>query len=157
MKIKNLLLAITACTAAAAWAQAPASIGSVTSVNGVATVTTGTSGAPVAVGAPIVNGSRVITTSTGTVTVRLNNGCVLTVPPGNAVTIQTDLSCQQLTANIRPVTTAVETSTVTTTSTIPVGMVFGSNTGLIAGAAGLLLIGAVVAADDDDDEPLSAR
>ena len=152
MKLKNLLLVLSAFAAAPVFAQA---IGTVTTVNGVATVTTGTTGTAVVVGAPVSHGSRVITTSTGSVTLRLNNGCTITVPPGHGVTILSNLTCEQLRAAIQPVTTTVQTTT--TTSTVPVGI--GPFTGGTALGAGILLLGAglAIAADDNDDAPISGR
>jgi hypothetical protein len=158
MNVKKLLLSLAAVAAASAWAQGPTPIGTITSVNGVATVTTGTTGAPAGVGTPIVNGARVITTSNATVTLRLNNGCTATLPPGHGVTVVSTMSCQQLTAAIRPVATTVETATVTTTRTVPAGVGIGQPSGaVIAGIAGVIAVGALIAADDDDDAPLSAR
>jgi hypothetical protein len=154
MTIKKLLVAVAAVAAASAWAQAP--LGTITSVNGVATVTTGTTGTAITVGAPIMNGSRVITTSTGSVSFRLNNGCALTVPPGHAVTVLADRTCEQLRAAIQPVTTTVQTTT--TASTVPVGPTFLPGAGATAAAAGLIALGLIASQiDDDDDEPLSAR
>lgn len=152
MKFKNLLLALSVLAAAPAFAQ---TIGTVTTVNGVATVTTGTTGTAVVVGAPIVNGSRVITTSTGSVTLRLNNGCTLTVPPGHGVTVLSTLTCEQLRAAIQPVTTTVTTTT--TATQVPVGI--GPFTGNTALAAGAIILGAglLIANDDDDDAPISGR
>jgi len=155
MNPKKLLLATAALAAASAFAQAP--LGTVTSVNGVATVTTGTTGTAITAGAPIVNGARVITTSTGSVTFRLANGCTVNVPPGHAVTVLSSLSCEQLTASVRPVQTAVTTTTATTSTTVPAGPVFGPpNPAVMAGIGAVALIGIIIAADDDD-EPLSAR
>ena len=151
--MKKLLLADSLSAAAAAWAQAP--LGTITSVNGVATVTTGTTGAAITVGAPIMNGARVITTSTASVTVRLNNGCTLTVPPGHAVTVLADRSCEQLRAAIQPVTTTVQTTT--TASTIPVGPTFLPGVGATGVAAGLIGAALLASQIDNDDGPLSAR
>jgi hypothetical protein len=152
MKLKNLLLALSAFAAAPVFAQA---IGTVTTVNGVATVTTGTTGTAIVTGAPIMHGSRVITTSSGSVTLRLNNGCTVTVPPGHGVTVLSNLTCEQLRAAIQPVTTTVTTTT--TTSQVPVGIgPFSGGTAL--GAAAILLgAGLAIANDDDDEAPLSGR
>lgn len=154
MTHKKLLLAVFALAAGSTFAQAP--LGAVVGVSGIATVTTGASGTAIVAGAPIVHGSRVITTTNGSVTLRLNNGCVLTVPPGHAVTVLSNLSCQQLAAAVRP------TATTVTTTTVPVSsQVFGvtdARTGVMAGVGALIAIGLIAAATDDDDDPvLSAR
>jgi hypothetical protein len=152
MTSKKLLLAAFALAAGSALAQAP--LGTVVNVNGIATVTTGTSGTAIVTGAPIVHGSRVITTSNGSVTVRLNNGCTINVPPGHAVTILSNLTCQQLVAAVQPVVTTV------TTTTVPVAVTpsFGTPNAALAGFGALIAVGLLVAADDDDDDrPLSAR
>lgn len=152
--MKKLLLALAAVAAGPAFAQA---IGVVQSVTGVATVTTGTSGLAIAPGASIMHGSRVITTSNSSVVLRMNNGCVVTVPPGHGVTVLSTQTCEQLRAAIQPVTTTVTTlSTTTTRTTVPVGTVgIGSNTAI--GAAALLGAAALAIATDDDDAPLSPR
>src|SRR3954469_25525040 len=123
MHTKKLASALVCLFAASAFAQAQ--LGAVTSVNGVATVTSGTVGTAIGAGAPIVEGARVITTSTGSVTFRLNNGCTVTVPAGHAVTVSSALSCQQLQAAVQPVSTAVTTTTATTTGTVAAGTGIG--------------------------------
>ena len=153
---KKLGTLIAALFATAAFAQ---TLGTVTSVNGVATVTTGTAGTAITAGAPIVEGARVITTSTGSVTFRLASGCVINVPPGSAVTVRSALSCQQLQASIQPVTTAVTTTTATTATTTPAGFNIGTPSGAAAaGFAALLAIGIIAAENDDNDNvPISGR
>jgi hypothetical protein len=157
MKVKKLLLSLSVFAAAAALAQA--TLGTITSVNGVATVTTGTTGAAIAVGAPVMHGSRVVTTSNATVVLRLNNGCTVTVPPGHAVTILSTMTCPQLMAAVQPVTTTVTTTTATTM--VPVGTGFIPNEGVVngfvAGTALLIAIGILRMEDEDEDRPLSAR
>lgn len=155
MTPKNLLLAVFTLAAGSALAQAPL-LGTVVNVNGIATVTTGTSGTAIVAGAPIVHGSRVITTSSGSVTVRLNNGCTINVPPGHAVTVLSNLTCQQLIAAVQPVTTTVTT----TTTAVPVTVFpsFGTSDGAMVGLGALIAVGLLAAAaDDDDDAPLSPR
>jgi hypothetical protein len=145
MTSKKLLLAAFALAAGSALAQAP--LGTVVNVNGIATVTTGTSGTAIVTGAPIVHGSRVITTSNGSVTVRLNNGCTINVPPGHAVTILSNLTCQQLVAAVQP-----------TTVPVAVSPTFGAPNGTMVAVGALIGVGILAAAvDDDDDPPLSAR
>ena len=151
MRVKALILALFAAAAAPVFAQA---VGTVANVSGAATVITGSSGAPAVPGAPVMNGARVITTSTGTVTLRMNNGCTIVVPAGHAVTVQSNLTCDQLMARIQPVTV----TTTSTVSTVPVGMGFSSsNVG-----PGILALGAIagIIVDvnaHDDDQPISGR
>jgi hypothetical protein len=154
MRARNLLLALCAMAAAPAFAQV---LGTVVNVNGVATVTTGTSGLAITAGAPIVNGARVITTSSGSVTFRLNNGCTVTVPPGHAVTVLSALSCQQLQAAVQPVITTTSTTAVTTGAMVPVGPAFQAPPGIVAGWAALLGLAVLAHELDDDDEGLSAQ
>ena len=159
MNAKKLTAALVSMLAAGSLL-AQAQIGTVTSVNGVATVTSGVVGTAIAPGAPIVEGARVITTTSGTVTFRLNNGCTVTVPPGHAVTILNSMPCQQLQAAIRPVSTAVQTTTATTTGTVPAGVGIGAaSPTAIAGFAALLTVGAIAAANSNDsgNTPLSGR
>lgn len=154
--------AFLALAAGAALAQGTqGALGTVTQVQGLATVTTGSSGAAVAPGAPIVHGARVITTSTGRVTLRLHNGCTLTVPPGHAVTVLSTLDCRQLAASMTPVVTSVATATapVATNSMGATGGEILLVNGLIV-ATGALIVSAIVAGEldeADDDGALSAQ
>ena len=159
MDTKKLTFAL-ASVLAAGTVLAQAQIGTVTSVNGVATVTTGTVGTAIGPGAPIVEGARVITTTTGNVVFRLANGCTVTVPPGHAVTVSSTMPCPQLQAAVRPVTTAVQTTTATSTGTTPAGVGIGAaSPGAIAGFAALLTVGAIAASEsgNDDTTPISGR
>jgi hypothetical protein len=101
MTTKNLLLALSAFAAASAFAQAP--LGTVTNVEGVVTATQGATGVSVTPGTAIQNGMRFVTTSRGSVTLQLNSGCTVSVPPGHGVTVLQSMTCQQLTAAVQPV------------------------------------------------------
>lgn len=149
----SLILILAALAGTAVHAQA---LGSVVSVNGIATVTTGSSGVAVTTGTPVFPGSRVITTSNATVTVRLNNGCTVTVPPGHAVTVLSSVSCGALQAAVQPVTTATTTSTASVVSTVPVGPTFAGTPGVVAGWAALVVLG-LAANEIGSDRPLSGR
>ena len=154
---KSAALLFSMFAASAVLAQAP--LGTVTSVTGVATVTTGTAGTAITVGAPIIEGARVITTSTGSVTFRMADGCVVTVPPGSAVTVRASMNCQQLQAGVVPVTTAVTTTTATTTGTVAAGTGIGTpSNAALAGFAALLAIGAIASdSGGSDAAPISGR
>jgi len=101
MTPKNLLLALSTLAAASVFAQAP--LGTVTNVEGVVTATQGATGVTVTPGTTIQNGMRFVTTSRGSVTLRLNSGCTVAVPPGHGVTVLQSMTCQQLTAAVQPV------------------------------------------------------
>jgi hypothetical protein len=102
MTPKNLLLAAVAFAAVSAFAQQ--SIGTVSNVQGVVTATQGGTGVTVTPGTPIQNGMRFVTTSSGSVTLQLNSGCTVTVPPNSGVTVLSSMTCQQLVAAVQPVT-----------------------------------------------------
>ncbi|NNU45315.1 hypothetical protein [Ramlibacter montanisoli] len=87
-------------------------------------------------------------------TLRLNNGCTVTVPPAHGVTVLQTMTCQQLTAAVQPVVPVAAASP----SFAPnPGLV----NGLIAVGAAAVAIGVVRALTDDDDvfvpPPLSAQ
>jgi hypothetical protein len=148
MRHQAVILALSVVAASPVFAQA---VGTVANVTGVATVTTGSSGAAVVAGAPILNGSRVLTTSTGTVTLRMNNGCLVTVPASHAVTVQSSLTCEQLQARIQPVGASA-------TSAMGANERFSAPSAPVAiWAAGALLFIIDAERGHDNDEPLSAR
>jgi hypothetical protein len=101
MTLKNLLLALSAVAAASAFAQA--SLGTVTNVEGVVTATQGAAGVNVTPGTQIQNGMRFVTTTRGSVTLQMNSGCSVSVPPGNGVTVLSSMTCQQLQAAVQPI------------------------------------------------------
>src|SRR3954467_3439657 len=103
MALKKLFVALSSLVAAAAMEQ---SLGTVSNVQGIVTATQGATGTTVAPGSAIVNGTRFVTTSTGSVTLSLNNGCVVTLQPGQAVTVLQSMTCQQLTAAVQAVPVA---------------------------------------------------
>jgi hypothetical protein len=148
MTLKKLLLALSAFVGAAAFAQAP--LGTVTNVQGVVTATQGATGSVVNPGFVVQNGQRFISSSNATMTLRLNSGCVVTVPAGHGVTVLQTMTCQQLTAAVQPV--------------VPVagaGPGFPPAPALVNGsiiAVGALITAAAIReAVRNDDEPLSGQ
>lgn len=103
MPLRALVAALAAFAVAPAFSQA---LGTVTNVQGVATVTSGNGVTTLAKGAPVQNGSRIITTSSSTVSLSLNSGCTVTVPPGHGVTVLSTMTCPQLQAAVQPVVPA---------------------------------------------------
>jgi len=142
MKSKNLLLALSVLAAASAFAQAPAPLGVVTNVEGVVTATQGATGVTVTPGTAIQNGMRFVTTSRATVTLRLNSGCTVTVPPGHGVTVLSSMTCQQLVASVQPV------------APVSPQTAFGPGPGLIDGVIALggaaVAVGGIRAATEND-------
>jgi hypothetical protein len=155
MRIGTSLIAIAAFVAGPVFAQA---LGTVTTVNGVATFTTSTGNAALVAGTPILHGSRVVTTSASSVTLRMNNGCTVTVPPGHGVTILSTQTCAQLQAAVQPVLPVAGNAP----STAVMGQ---SRSGMMAGmdpVVGLWIAGLVLAIiedsrKDDPPPPLSAQ
>ncbi|MBC5781705.1 hypothetical protein H8N03_02035 [Ramlibacter sp. USB13] len=145
MNIRYLLLAL-ASVSFSAMAQAP--LGTVTDVQGVVTATQGASGVTVAPGTAVQNGMRFVTTSRGTVTLRLNSGCTVTVPANHSVTVLQSMTCQQLTAAVQPV------PAVATQAPLPAGV--GAANGVLA-AAGIGLAATVLQDATKDDTNLSGR
>lgn len=142
MTMKKLLLALSALIAASAFAQAP--LGTVSNVQGVVTATQGTAGVSVGPGTAIQNGMRFVTTSNGSVTLRLNNGCTVTVPPAHGVTVLQNMTCQQLTAAVQPVVPVAAASPAFAPAP-------GLVNGLIAVGAGVVAIAVIRELTDDDD------
>jgi hypothetical protein len=150
MTLKKLLVLLPIAVAGTAFAQAP--LGTVSNVQGVVTATQGATGVTVTPGTAITNGMRFVTTSRGSVTLRLNSGCTVTVPAGHGVTVLQSMSCQQLAGAGHPVVPVAATG--------PVGPAPGVVNGAVALGAAAIAAGVIHAAvedDDDDDRELSAR
>jgi hypothetical protein len=148
MPFKKLLLALTAILGSAAFAQAP--LGTVSNVQGVVTATQGATGVTVTPGTVVQNGMRFVTTNSGSVTLRMNSGCTVTVPSGHGVTVLQSMTCQQLTAAVQPVVPVVAAQPAFAP---PPGLV----NGLIAVGAAGVAVGVVRALTEDEDVPLSSR
>jgi hypothetical protein len=152
MTTKKLLLALSALIGASAFAQAP--LGTVSNVQGVVTATQGATGVSVGPGTAIQNGMRFVTTSNGSVTLRLNNGCTVTVPPAHGVTVLQNMTCQQLTAAVQPVVPVAAASPAFAPNPSLVN-------GLIAVGAAVVAVGIIRELTDDDEvvvpPPLSPR
>lgn len=148
MQARAVMIAFAALAAAPAFAQ---SLGSVSSVTGVATMTTNTGGTAVVAGAPVVNGARIVTTSTSTVTVSLNNGCKVSVPPAHGVTFSSTMNCQQAMAAVQPVTPVASRPTTTVLGQSSSGGGGGLPVAIWAAAIGIATVADAV--DNDGDNP----
>ncbi len=107
--IKKVLMTVgLACVSIAVFAQ---SIGTISNVTGTVTVNDGTRVVNATAGSPISNGARIVTTSTSTATLRLANGCVVDLKPGQAVTVLSSTSCSDLLATVQNTVPAAGAST----------------------------------------------
>jgi hypothetical protein len=149
MTPKHLLLAMSALFAASAFAQVQAPLGVVTNVEGVVTATQGVTGVTVTPGTVIQNNMRFVTTTRGSVTLRMNSGCTVAVPPGHGVTVQQSMTCPQLTAAVQPVVpVATASAAASSGSSVVNGVIL---LGGIAVTAGVLHV------VSQDDEKLSGQ
>lgn len=147
MSKKNLLL-LSLASLACASAFAQASLGTVTKVQGVVSASQGTTGMAVAPGTVVQNGMRFVTTSSGSVTLSLNSGCTVVVPPAHAVTVLQSMTCQQLTAAVQPSTTYASQAGA------------GSNTAVVNGVIAVGAVGVaagVLSEVTDDNNNISGR
>jgi hypothetical protein len=140
--MKKLLLVLSAAFGVAAFAQPV--LGTVSNVQGVVTSIQGATGTVVTEGSPIVNGMRLVTTSSGSVSLSLNSGCTITLHPGQAVTVLHSLSCQQLTAAVQPV--PVGPSLAAANPALVNGLI-------VAGALGAAIAGVRVITKDENLSP----
>jgi hypothetical protein len=155
MQIRPLLAVVAALAVAPAFGQ---TIGTVTSVTGVATVTTSSGGTTLAPGAPVVHGSRIVTTSGSSATLSLNSGCTLVVPPSHAVTVLSSMTCQDLQAAVKPMgavaagpgTSVMGQSGFSTGGLDPAVAIWG------AGVIGTVIY-AATRDENGDNQPLSGR
>ena len=101
MSIKSIFVIGSALVASIAFAQE--SLGTVGNVQGLVTDTDGTSVTSTSPGEVIRDGERFVTSSNGTVTLQLNNGCAVTLQPNQAVTIDSRMTCRELVSSVTPV------------------------------------------------------
>ena len=102
---KAMCTASLVCFSVAGFAQ---SIGSLSKVDGTVTVNDGVRVVNGVVGTPIADGARIVTTSTGTATIRLANGCVVDLKPNQAITVLNNNPCGGLLASVQNTVGPVE-------------------------------------------------
>jgi hypothetical protein len=78
----------------------PVKIGKTTQVAGLVTVSDGASVSSVALENPVFDGSRYVTSSSGTVTLRFENGCEVRLKPSQSVTAR-QATCEALLASVQ--------------------------------------------------------
>src|SRR5512133_2307560 len=100
MRFKSIVITCSALLAASAFAQTV--IGKATRVEGIVTMTDGVRGGTLLVNSPITDGARVVTSSNGSATLRIDNGCDITLKPNQAVTVRQQ-PCEVLLLGIQSV------------------------------------------------------
>jgi hypothetical protein len=95
-------IAFSGCVAAQtpASAPAPAQLGTVDEVKGLVTVSDGTSIGNVVNGNPVIDGSRFVTSSSGSALLRMSHGCDIRLKPSQSLTVKSALNCEALIAAI---------------------------------------------------------
>lgn len=101
MKKYTFGLLLAACVATSVFAQAPAAVGVAENVEGLVTVSQGNTLGNLVKDSTLVNGARVVTTSTGAAVIRLANGCRIDLSANQAVMIDSRLDCKALVAGIQ--------------------------------------------------------
>ena len=96
-------LLMTAFVSTGVMAQAePGAVGVIESVDGLATVSQANRLGNAVKDERILEGARIVTTGTGTMVVKLNNGCLVKLDPNQSVTIDSKLDCRAQVASIKP-------------------------------------------------------
>ena len=105
MKKLTYLLSLGAFCAPLSFAQTspPEAVGVVTRVEGLVTVSQNNTLGNAFKDEVILQNSRVVTTFSGSTTIRLNNGCIIDLKPNQAVIIDFRRECKAILAAIQPV------------------------------------------------------
>ena len=105
MKKFVFLVPLSALFITTVFAQAPApeAVGVVVRVDGLVTVSQNNTLGNVFKEEVIVQNARVVTTASGSTTIRLNNGCVIDLKPNQGVTVDIRRECKAILAGIQPV------------------------------------------------------
>ena len=104
MKKFTFLLSLGSLFTAVSFAQTPApeAVGVVTRVEGLVTVSQGNTMGNAFKDEVILQNARVVTTASGSATIRLNSGCVIDLKPNQAVTVDFKRECKAILAAIQP-------------------------------------------------------
>lgn len=105
MPYKKLSLWSCLAIAGSVWAQAPlpvtAVVGKSIDVKGLVTVSYGTNAASVVDNTPVVEGSRFVTSSSGSTTLKFDDGCEVKLKPNQALTVDNKKDCEARIAAIQ--------------------------------------------------------
>ena len=104
MKKFTFLLSLSAFFTVVSFAQTPPpeAVGVVTRVEGLVTVSQNNVLGNVSKDEVVLQNARVVTTSSGSTTIRLINGCVIDLKPNQAVTVDFRRECKAILASIQP-------------------------------------------------------
>ena len=156
MKKFTFLLSLSALFTSVSFAQTPApqEVGVVTRVEGLVTVGQGNTLGNAFKDEIILQNARVVTTATGSTTIRLNNGCVIDLKPNQAVTVDFRRECKALLAAIQPAggVGAAGAGGVGAAGTPP-----GLVNALIVGGGALTTVGAINAISKSSDNSALQR
>lgn len=83
------------------WAQAPKVLGATTDVKGLVTVSDGRTVASVVNRSPIIDGARFVTSSTGSVTLKFDQGCDIKLEPNQSLVVRDSNPCAAMIASIQ--------------------------------------------------------
>ncbi len=131
---KVAIALITAVAALSAWAQQPKAIGKIVNVTGLVTVTSGSRLSNATEGAPLIVDDRIITTSTGGVTLDFDNGCDVTLKANESIKVSDEKDCAALWAGVTPVGGPVAVAAAVGTSSMIPALIIGAG-----GAAAIII------------------
>jgi hypothetical protein len=137
--MKKVAIALIATVAAlSVWAQQakqePKIIGKLINVTGLVTVSSGNRLSNVVEGAPLIVDDRIITTSTGGVTLDFDNGCDVTLKENESIKVSDDNDCALLWAGINRIGAPLAVATAGGTSSLVPGLLLATG-----GAAALII------------------
>ena len=101
MKKLTLALALTALASTATVALAADVVGVADSVQGIVTVSEGNTMGNLVKDLKIVDGMRLVATSTGSALIKLNNGCEISLAANQSIVIDAALGCRALMASVK--------------------------------------------------------
>ena len=101
MKKLTLALALTAFASTATVALAADVVGVAESVQGIVTVSEGNTMGNLVKDLKIVDGMRLVATSTGSALIKLNNGCEISLAANQSIVIDAALDCKALMASVK--------------------------------------------------------
>jgi hypothetical protein len=134
--MKRIAIALIATFAAlSVWAQQPKVVGKLINVTGLVTQSVaGTRLSNVVEGAPLVVDDRIITTSTGGVTLDFDNGCDVTLKANESIKVSDEKDCAALWAGVTPVGGPVAVAAAVGTSSMIPALIIGAG-----GAAAIII------------------